>query len=137
MGKSKRAQADEAWLRLNTPDNTGGLPGQLDIEGQIAAADNAAAWKSSAPTQALKTGHILRRDTFCPSCNTVLPLAHGWAYSRPDDAPAVQCPRCGARYAVSEREHDEYRHMVKEYYASLPRPEIKKPSRGRRTRGAG
>lgn len=133
MAKSKRALADEAWLRLNTPDNTGGLPGQLDIEGQIAEQANVVARETAvaAPPSLDKVPEC------CPSCGVRMTLAHGWAYSR-EGPTAIQCPKCGTRYAVPEVEHGIYRNQVRAYYAALPKAVVKKKDSGRkRTRGAG
>lgn len=129
--KTKQQMRDEAYLRT-----TGGLPGQVTIEEGIAAAEEERAVPPAAPAFKLDPGHLLRRDTFCPACSRVLPLAHGWAYSKDGD-PTVQCPQCGARFAVPPREHEEYRHMVREHYASLKQNPLPKKTRGPRTRGAG
>lgn len=128
MGKSKRQLADEAWLRLNTPDNTGALPGQLTIEGAIASAEAAAQPPRPAPPS---LDPIPER---CPACDVILRIDHGWVCSKWGE-PTVQCPRCATRYSVTREEHERYREAVMDYYAKLPKPALPKRGGGR-TRGA-
>ena len=132
MAKSKRQLADEAWLRVNTPDNNGALPGQLDIEGQLQQQDDERMRALGAQAPVLTS--IPYR---CPSCDREQTLMHGWAYSRQGDPPTIQCPRCGARYAVPEEERDKYRAAVKNAYALLPKSPPPAKKKAKKARGAG
>lgn len=126
MAKSKRALADEAWVRVNTPDNNGALPGQLDLVALIERGE------LPVPAPAMPVGDI---GNDCPNCGKTLSILHGWAYSR--EAPwTLQCPNCAKRFEVSEEKHHLYRDLVRATYAALPSPPPKKktvrPPRGAR-----
>lgn len=119
--KTKQQIADETYLRLNTPDHAGALPGQTSM------LDPGETVEEAAPSIGLV-------PLACPNCNRGLPLAHGWAYSR--EAPwTIQCPSCGKRYEVPEEDHHEYRQRVRDYYASLKQQPLAKKTH-RRNRGA-
>ncbi len=126
--RSKRELADEAWLRLNTPDNTGALPGQLTIEGQIAEGINVRARGLASEIAALDGV-----PDACPACGAGMTMERGWTYSK-FGPPTIQCRQCAGRWAVPDSAHAAYREAVRNYYALLRRPATAK--KARRERGA-
>lgn len=118
-GKSKRALADEAWLRLNTPDTNGALPGQLDL---VAAIDAAERPPVEAPPPVDGIPHL------CPNCNRAMSLASGWALSSATREPEIQCGFCGKRYSVTREAHEQHRLAIRNYFAMLPKAPPKKKS---------
>lgn len=119
MPKSKRQLADEAWLRLNTPDEHGALPGQLPLGDPPKVAASEPVF-DAAPTK-------------CPSCDRRMTLDHGWT---PLSAgPFIQCGFCGETLRVGEGTHESLRYAIRERYLQLNAPKPKaKPKRQRGAR---
>jgi hypothetical protein len=124
MPKSKRQLADEAWTRLNTPNEDGVLPGQLPLGDPPLVAASEPVF-DAAPAK-------------CPSCDRRMTLDHGWTPNATSGMAAggytIQCGFCGVRLPVTEETHTALRAAIHERYMQLnaPKPE----ARPKRARGA-
>ncbi len=144
MPKSKRQLADEAWLRLNTPNEEGVLPGQLPL--------------GDPPKVAASEPVFAEAPAKCPSCDRRMTLDHGWTPStggcyclhlldqHPDGSSCVSegcrclvyrpkpltitCGFCGWAQLITEPAWRALREAIRERYLALnaqkPKPQPKR-----------
>lgn len=125
MPKSKRQLADEAWLRLNTPDENGALPGQLPL--------------GDPPKVAASEPVFAEAPAKCPKCDRRMTLDHGWTPNsesgRPIDSYTIQCGFCGVRLSVTHATWQALKDAIRARYLQLNAPKPKaKPKRQRGAR---
>jgi hypothetical protein len=125
MSKSQRQLRDEAWLRLNTPDEHGQLPGQLPLGDPPPIAASEPVF-DAAPAK-------------CPCCDRRMTLDHGWTPNsesgRAADTYTIQCGFCGVRLSVTRETWEQLKTAIRERYLALNAPKPKpKPKRGRGAR---